>query len=794
VTDKFNTILVLDTQPIDPPVGGGRLRLIGLYHNLGSVLSTHYIGTYDWPGEKFRDHYLSNTLREVDIPLSNEHFVESRKWQERVGGKTIIDSLFPKLAHKSPQFVDYVRNEVSKASVVIFSHPWVYPLVKDLLDKRTQTVIYDSHNVEGYLKYTLLNDGSYGTEIVREVVQLEAELCHFADIILACSQDDIEMFSKFYNVPVTKMRVVPNGVFTEKIKPVNNEEKKKSKKQLVLEENMISIFIGSNYAPNIEACEFIIKELAQNFQEMTFIIAGGVGEGVNKQALIGINNVRITGFLTEQEKLLYLTASDIAINPMMSGSGTNIKMFDYMAAGLPIITTDIGSRGITETDYAGIILRDRGRFLSSLRELMGNLHKVQHLGKANRDLVEQNYSWEKISPKLGALLVQNITKKNVRLVTSTPVGLKKNKFALMSSWNIHCGIAEHSRYLANSLELYDVNLSIIANSNSDRLNSYLIDDITKNVFPLWKYDYLTWRDSEIDKDGIIRILRQEGISKLNIQYHYGFFNQQVLMNFARQCIKAGIEVSITLHNSKEMDFETFIEMSKLNIKIIVHASEDKKRLTDKGIRNVHHVPLGILDFPDEDINSCRKSLGISGNPLIGSFGFLRQHKGVLETIEAIAILRNKYPNIQLLGLNALYTSHDSYQYLQKCNERIDELKLDKNIILITDFLYINQIIKYLHAVDIIVLPYHDSKEGSSAAANTAIASKRPLMISKSGIFSEIKNIGYEIKDITPVDIASEIDHVFSNPELIRQMKAKVTKYVEENSYSKIANKYIELIT
>ena len=36
------------------------------------------------------------------------------------------------------------------------------------------------------------------------------------------------------------------------------------------------------------------------------------------------------------------------INPMISGSGTNIKMFDFMAAGLPIITTDIGARGIEE--------------------------------------------------------------------------------------------------------------------------------------------------------------------------------------------------------------------------------------------------------------------------------------------------------------------------------------------------------------------------------------------------------------------------------------------------------------
>ncbi len=72
-------VLVLDMQPIDPPVGGGRLRLLGLYHRLGRRLPTIYVGTYDWPGEKFRRHRLSEGLEEVNIPLSDEHFAACSK-------------------------------------------------------------------------------------------------------------------------------------------------------------------------------------------------------------------------------------------------------------------------------------------------------------------------------------------------------------------------------------------------------------------------------------------------------------------------------------------------------------------------------------------------------------------------------------------------------------------------------------------------------------------------------------------------------------------------------------------
>ncbi|MFO5476071.1 MAG: hypothetical protein ACLBM2_19615, partial [Dolichospermum sp.] len=149
-------VTVLDMQPIDPPIGGGRLRLLGLYHGMGEYLPTTYIGSYDWPGENYRHHRLSKTLEEIDIPLSDQHFYECAEWQSRLGGKTIIDSCFNLLGHHSSQFVETARSKVAESDIVIFSHPWVYPLVKDLLRSRPQLVVYDSQNVEGLLRTSLL--------------------------------------------------------------------------------------------------------------------------------------------------------------------------------------------------------------------------------------------------------------------------------------------------------------------------------------------------------------------------------------------------------------------------------------------------------------------------------------------------------------------------------------------------------------------------------------------------------------------------------------------------------------
>src|ERR1700719_4524217 len=101
--DRHLKITVLDMQPIDPPTGGGRVRLLGLYHALGADMRTLYVGTYDWPGPGFRRQMLSSTLEELLIPLSSEHFAAAEARSIETGGRVVTDSTFPELAHLSPE-------------------------------------------------------------------------------------------------------------------------------------------------------------------------------------------------------------------------------------------------------------------------------------------------------------------------------------------------------------------------------------------------------------------------------------------------------------------------------------------------------------------------------------------------------------------------------------------------------------------------------------------------------------------------------------------------------------------
>ena len=397
-------IAVIDMQPITPAVGGGRQRLLGLYHNLGEDIECHYVGSYDWPGEPYRKLQLTNTLEEVVVPLSDEHHAAAQSLSKRANGKTVIDIAFSQLGHLSTSYLEAAKEAIQIADVVVFSHPWVYPLLANSLNQ-SQTIVYDSQNVEGYLRAQLLDEKN-ATEaaLLLNVIEDEYSLGRRADLIFTCSQEDTSRFNRVYEFPFDKMRVAPNGVMAFGSDVPDQKAKIEAKSTLQLNENrLIAIFIGSPYGPNLDAANFIAHELSEAMPEVVFVIAGGVGVHITSKS----DNVIITGAIDEQEKHQWLCAADIAVNPMFSGSGTNIKMFDFMAFKLPTVTTAIGARGIETGIEKAISICDGDveSFVFAISQLQ-DIELRNSIGESARDCVEDGYSWERISYQTGAVLKQ----------------------------------------------------------------------------------------------------------------------------------------------------------------------------------------------------------------------------------------------------------------------------------------------------------------------------------------------------------------------------------------------------
>lgn len=802
-------VTVLDMQPIAPAVGGGRLRLLGLYHALGAEFDATYVGSFDWPGEVPRELRLSQTLLEIDVPLSPAHFREDARWRQFAGGETVIDTTFPILGRLSEDFLSRARASMRDADVIVFSHPWLHPLLAGDIDRARQAVVYDAHNVEALLRREILGGSPFGCEIANGVAVAEAFLCRDADLVVCCSEEDSTFFTSAYGIASDRVEVVPNGVFVRQIVPderraqVRGIDKDRSVQPVVL-------FIGSEYPPNLEAVRFIVRTLAPALPEVILRICGGAAAAAG----IGSDlpaNVRLVGRVSDADKLRHLQDADVAVNPMFSGSGTNIKMFDFMAAGLPVVSTPIGARGICTGSRYGIVVCHADDMVKHIERLWKDSDLRGRLGAANREWAEREFAWEKLSPSLGGLLERVLSRRGraSRRGRDDGVPLERatertphvpsplvdfRSLAILSTFGIRCGIGEYTSYLAEALLETGTRVTIVANDleGHEKVRSNLSQREGLHVERLWRYDNLFWTEGHVDPSDVVQLLRTRGAQHLNVQYHRAFFAEDVLVELIRAVLAAGMSVSVSLHNSNDATPHLLGVLAPLPVTVLVHRRSEQDRLRGLGIAGALYMPLGIGSSAKAG-GTSRTDVQVEAEPMIGTFGFLRPHKGLLELIEALSILRPQFPGVRLIANTALYPSSDSTAYLERARERIKRLGMGDAITLDSSFLSIDEVIERLSRVDLVVLPYSVSDEGSSAAAATALAAARPLVTSSAPIFDDLRGIAYTAEDNSPPVLAVAIGTVIANGALRRHLARCSRREAEYRSWNHVARRFLECI-
>ena len=122
--------------------------------------------------------------------------------------------------------------------------------------------------------------------------------------------------------------------------------------------------MGSAHEPNRKAAELIAcsarflsmksqRASAGSGMKWYLVVAGGCSHGLDlPTGSIGSYSLkesaprfRTLGVLSELEKRLWLREATVGLNPMVSGSGTSLKVAEFVACGLPVVATPLGVRG-----------------------------------------------------------------------------------------------------------------------------------------------------------------------------------------------------------------------------------------------------------------------------------------------------------------------------------------------------------------------------------------------------------------------------------------------------------------
>jgi glycosyltransferase involved in cell wall biosynthesis len=390
-------VLVSDTAPLYPPLWGGPIRIWNLFGSLSDDFEVTYVGPVFQLGAKYNEIQIKPNLKEIKVPVTKLYY--PFRWFELKFLKGMTFELFSYLFMSLDlRFKRILAKQ--DADILVSSHPWSFPCLKK--KRKEQILIYDSHNCEYLLMKEITKKRWYRSIVCWLVKMIEKDACRRSDIIFACSYEDIRAFVNLYKVSENKIYFIPNGTNP---KPYFKEDEINNLRA-IYDFKKIILFIGTYFNPNIEAVRFIIDNLAKKLNECLFLIVGWVKWAFSNDNLP--QNVKFLGRIDDDELYKIMAITDVAINPVMSGSGINIKMLDYLSFGLPVVSTSIGARGLNAENKKHLLISDLDSFADNIRKILQDSRISKKLKENGKKLIEEKFLWSDIRGRMLQILLDKL--------------------------------------------------------------------------------------------------------------------------------------------------------------------------------------------------------------------------------------------------------------------------------------------------------------------------------------------------------------------------------------------------
>lgn len=385
----MSKILVANFYPVHPIQHGGQRRIFFLSREL----SRHHDVTMVTMnrGGPMRYMQMGPRLTEIQLPAPRPYVDFERSMHEKV--PMTADVAYAMRWADCTLYQGVLQQKLRESSIVVSEHPYSVPALLEAMPRSKKIpLIYNSQNVELRQKAPVLAGRDDLMDVVRSV---EGAAVRESARIIACSEIDKSIFTSEYSVPAEKIVVVENGVDARAVPQISPDQVRDFRRYLGLDGKFTAIFGGSFHFPNLAAADAIL-DFARALPDVVFLFLGSICRYQKLSQSIPANVLPL-GMLPEREKWLCFRISDLALNPMTQGSGSNIKMFEYAAAELPTLSTNFGARATGLEAGRHYIEAEIQDFPAKLAELaQGRSAELGEIGKAAKTFVFERADWSVI--------------------------------------------------------------------------------------------------------------------------------------------------------------------------------------------------------------------------------------------------------------------------------------------------------------------------------------------------------------------------------------------------------------
>ena len=271
---------------------------------------------------------------------------------------------------------------------------YMAPYVGDIRAHSKAMIVLRAHNVEHKIWERIAKETKffvkrwYINHLAKTLKNYELDAIETVDGVAAITRKDAAFFRKYCSKPIID---IPYGVYPEEFTPKYEIEGKPK-----------FYHIGSmNWMPNEEGIRWFIENVlpktVEKVPDFKYLLAGRN----MPEWLTNLKNPHVEVIGEVPDAKAFVAQNDVAIVPLLSGSGIRIKIIESMAMGKTVITTRVGAEGILYDEEVNLIIAENpAKMVEAIRSLDTNPEIAVKIGQAARKLVEETYDNRKIIARL----------------------------------------------------------------------------------------------------------------------------------------------------------------------------------------------------------------------------------------------------------------------------------------------------------------------------------------------------------------------------------------------------------
>ncbi len=284
--------------------------------------------------------------------------------------------------------------EKEQFDVVQLEMLYMAPYVETIREHSKAMIVLRAHNVEHKIWERIAKETKfflkrwYINHLAKTLKDYELSALETVDGVAAITRKDAAFFRKYCSKPVID---IPYGVYPEEFTPKYD-----------IESTPKFYHIGSmNWMPNSEGIRWFIEEvLPKTVEKVPGFVYHLAGRNM-PEWLKTLKNKHVDVVGEVPDAKAFVTNNDVAIVPLLSGSGIRIKIIESMALGKTVITTRVGAEGILYDEEVNVIIAENiAKMVEAIRAINENPQIAVRIGQAARKLVEENYDNRKIIARL----------------------------------------------------------------------------------------------------------------------------------------------------------------------------------------------------------------------------------------------------------------------------------------------------------------------------------------------------------------------------------------------------------